>query len=54
MVRKLTNAIDDDFSLILQSALLDGYRLMAEDAEGEAEAAEWVEALSVDTVSDSE
>ena len=35
-----------------EAELLEGYRRMAEDAEGEAEAAEWVEELLGDAVSE--
>jgi predicted CopG family antitoxin len=38
--------------LVSEAALLEGYRQMAEDAGGEAEAAEWVEGLLSDAVSD--
>jgi predicted CopG family antitoxin len=38
--------------LVSEAALLEGYRQMAEDAEGEAEAAEWVDDLLADAVGD--
>jgi predicted CopG family antitoxin len=38
--------------LVSEAALLEGYRQMAADAEGEAEASEWVEALIGDAALD--
>jgi hypothetical protein len=35
-----------------EAALVEGYRQMAEDATGEAEAAEWIEALLADAIGD--
>jgi len=38
--------------LVSEAALLEGYRQMAADAAGEAEASEWIEALLGDAVND--
>lgn len=38
--------------LVSEAALLEGYQQMAADAEGEAEAADWVEALVGDVADD--
>lgn len=38
--------------LVSEAALLEGYRQMADDAAGEAEAAEWVDDLLADAVGD--
>jgi predicted CopG family antitoxin len=38
--------------LVSEAALLEGYRQMAADAEGEAEATEWVEDLLADAIGD--
>jgi hypothetical protein len=37
-------------AVVSEAELLEGYRRMAEDVEGEAEAAEWVEELLADAV----
>jgi hypothetical protein len=39
-------------AVVSEAELLEGYRQMAEDAEGEAEAAEWVEDLLGDAINE--